>query len=91
MRGLDHLRPVGIQMDHRLLAIDILAGVHCVHGDLFMPVVGRPDDDGVDIFARQNLAVVASGEKIIAPEFLAMLEAAVIAIRHGYEFHSGDL
>ena len=54
-RGLDHLRPVGIQMDHRLLAIDILAGLHGVHGDLLVPMVGRADDDGIDVFALQNL------------------------------------
>ena len=89
--SLDHLRPVGIQMDHRLLAINILAGFHCVHGDLLVPMVGRADDDGVDVFALQNLAVVAGGKDVIAPEFLAVLEAAVVAIRHGNELHAGNL
>ena len=62
LRGLDHLRPVGVEMDHRLLAIDVFAGLHGVDGDLLVPVVGRADDDGIDVFAFQNLGVVAGGE-----------------------------
>ena len=89
--GLDHLWPVGIEMDHRLLAINVLAGFHGVHGDLFMPVVGRAYDDGIDVFALQDLAVVAGGKDIVAPEFLAVLQPAVVAIRDGDELHAGNL
>src|SRR4029077_4764790 len=42
----------------RLFAVDIFAGAHGVDADLGMPVVGRADDDGVDILAVNQLAVV---------------------------------
>ncbi len=42
----------------RLLAVDVLARPHGVDADLGVPVVGRADDDGVDILAIEELAVV---------------------------------
>ena len=89
--ALDHLRAIGIQMDHRLLAIDILARLHRIHRDLLVPMVGSSDDDGVDIFALQDLGVVAGGKNIVAPEFLAVLEPAVITIGHGNKLDPGNL
>ncbi len=48
-----------------------------------MPVVRSCDDDGVDVFPGKNLAVVARGEYVRAPEFLAMIEPSLIAIGDG--------
>jgi hypothetical protein len=42
----------------RLLAVDVLARLHGVDADLGVPVVGRADDDGVDVLAVEELAVV---------------------------------
>src|SRR5262249_40300534 len=39
-------------------AVDVLAGLHGVNADLGVPVVGRADDDGVDVAAVEQLAVV---------------------------------
>ena len=78
-------------MDHRLFAVDILARLHCVHGDLLVPMVGCADDDGINIFALQNLGVIAGGKDVVAPDFLAVLKPAVVAIRHGNELHPGNL
>jgi len=74
-----------------LLAIDILARLHGIDGDLLVPMVGRANDDGVDVLALQNLTVVARSKDVVAPEFLAVLEAAVVAIRHGNELHTRNL
>ena len=54
-------------------------------------MIGRADDDGVDIFARQDFFVIARGEDVVAPEFLAVLEASVVTIGHGNELHAGNL
>ena len=46
---------------HGFLEIDILACGDGGHGQLRVPVVGRADDDGVDVRARQQFAVVSVG------------------------------
>ena len=48
--------PSAVHVDHRLLAVDVLARLHRVHGGLLMPVVGRGDDHGINVLARKNLA-----------------------------------
>ena len=45
-------------MGDGLLAVDVLAGAHGGDGDGHVPVVGRADDDGVDVFAVEDVAVV---------------------------------
>ncbi len=89
--GFNHLRPVGVQMDHGLFAVDVFAGLHGIDRNLFMPVVGRADDDGVDVFAFQDFAVVAGGEEVCAPEFLAVLEPAVVTVRNRDQFDAGNV
>ena len=53
----EHLALVDRQRQ-RLLAVDVLARLHGVDADLGVPVVGRADDDGVDVLAVEELAVV---------------------------------
>ena len=43
---------------HRLFEIDVLAVVHRIERDLGVPVVGCGDDDGVDVVAGEDFAVV---------------------------------
>ena len=46
---------------HRLLAVDVLAGVHRVDRDLGVPDVVRADEDGVDVTPVEDAAVVVGG------------------------------
>ncbi len=48
-----------------------------------VPVIGRADDDGIDVFAIKNLLVILGGEDVRAMDFLHMGEAAVVAIAGG--------
>ena len=60
--GRDDLGAVGVDVDHGLFEVDVFAGVHGVDGGLLVPVVGCGDNDGVDVFAGEDLFVVAGGE-----------------------------
>ncbi len=62
-----------------------------VDGGLFVPVVGGGDEDGIDVFAREDFGVVAGGEEVGAPEFAGVGEAAVVAVGDGDELDAGDL
>ena len=89
--GGDDLGTVGVEVDHGLFEVDVFAGVHGVDGGLLVPVVGSGDEDGVDVLAGEDLAVVAGGEEVVAPELFGVGEAAVVAVGYGDEFDSGDL
>ena len=91
LRRLDHLRPVRVEMDHRLFAVHVLAGLHRVHRDLLVPVIRRADNDRIDILARQNLVVVARGEDVVAPDFFAAREPPVVAVGHRHQLHARHL
>ncbi len=65
--------------------------MHGVDRGLFVPVVGRCDEDGVDVFAAEDLAIVAGGEDVGAPQLLGVGEAAVVAVGDGDELDAGDL
>ena len=78
-------------MDHRLFEVDVLAGFHRVDGGVFMPVVGGGDDDGVNVFAGKNLAIVAGGKDIVAPELPGVGEPAVVAVGDSDQFHPWNL
>ena len=42
----------------RFFAIHVLAGLHCIDGDLDVPMVGRADGDGLHVPAVEHLAVI---------------------------------
>ena len=46
------------RVGHRLFAVDVLARLHGVDGHLGVPVVGRGDQDSVDVLAIEEPAVV---------------------------------
>jgi len=46
-------------------------------------VVGGGDEDGVDVLAGEDLAVVAGGEEVGAPQLFGVGEAAVVAVGGG--------
>ena len=78
-------------MDHRLLAIDVLACLHRVHRSLLVPVVRRGDDHGIDVLPRQYLAVIARRKYVVAPHLFAVRQPSVIAVRDRNQLHSRDL
>src|SRR5712692_7696339 len=45
-------------MRHRLLAIDVLSGLHRINGNFSVPMVGRCNQNGVNVFSLEQLAVV---------------------------------
>ena len=55
----DHRLALGDVVRDRLLDIDVLAGQHGLDRGQGVPVVGRGDDDAVDVFAVEHGAVVA--------------------------------
>ena len=78
-------------MDHGLFAVDIFAGFHGVDSGLFVPVVGRGDDHGVNIVAGEDLVVVAGREDVAAPDLFRVFKAAVVTVRGGNELDAGNL
>ncbi len=77
-------------LDHGLFAVHILARVHGVDGDFLVPMIGCGYDDCVDIRTRQDFAVIARDEDILAVDFLHPREAALIDIAGGYQFGTGS-
>ena len=78
-------------MDHRLLAVHILARLHRVHRSLLVPVVRRRDNHRIDVLTRQHLPVVARRKHVPAPQLLAPRQPAVVAVRHRHQPHSRHL
>ena len=68
MHGFCHRQRFAFIHGQRLFAIDMLAGGCGSQGDLVMRVVGRADVDGVDIGARQQIAIV--GAVLVAADFV---------------------
>ena len=79
--GVNDLGPIGVDVDHGLFAVNVFARVHGIHRRLHVPVVRSADNDRVDVLARQDFVVVARGLDIVAPQFLGMLQAAVVTVR----------
>ena len=61
---------IGYFADHGLLAVDIFARVESVSSNAGVPVIGGGDDDGIDIAAGEQFAIIASGENVLAVAFL---------------------
>ena len=78
-------------MDHRLFQVDVLAGIHGIDGRLHVPVVRGGDEHRIDVFARENFAVVAGGEQILAPHLLAVLAPAGVQIGHRHQLDARHL
>ena len=56
--GLTDLPALLDRQRHRLLAVDILAGLHGFDGDLGVPVIGGRDMDNVDLLVVEDRPVV---------------------------------
>ena len=54
----DHALGLFHRVGHRLFAIDVLAGAGRIDGHLAVPVIGRGDDDNINVLVRQEFTVV---------------------------------
>ena len=61
-----HRSPFDDVVRQRLFGVHVLAGGAGGNEDVGMPVVRRADDDGVDVFAVDNLAEVLNGLHILS-------------------------
>ncbi len=52
-------------------------------------MIGRGDDDGIDIAAREHFTVVAGGEYLVAVDLAGAGEAAVVDVADGGKFDAG--
>ena len=89
--GGDDVVPLGHLVDHGFLAIDGLAGLHRINGHPRVPVVRHADEDGVDIVAVQDLAVVDIHIDILAVDFLGVYATAVVDVGRGDQFDPRNL
>ena len=69
--GFDHRLAVVHVLHHGLFAVHVFAGVHGVDGDFLVPMIGRSHNHGVHVRPRQNFAVIAGDEDILAVRFPA--------------------
>jgi hypothetical protein len=76
---VDHRLAFLKRMDHRLPAVNILAGVHRVDGYAGMPVVRRSHDHRVNIRASQNFPPGIERAEFVSAE--PMPPAPMVAIR----------
>ena len=60
--GVDDRLPLVQVVGQRLLDVDVLAGGAGVDGHRHVPVVGAADQDGVDVLAVEELAIVLGGD-----------------------------
>ena len=54
-----------------------------------MPVVGNADQDGVDILAVENFAVVIGRGDVVSEDFLDVRPPAFVKVDGGHEFDAG--
>ena len=59
--GFDDKRPFVDGAGERLFDVDVAAGVEGVDRDVLMPVVGRGNEDGIEVFGVEQAAVVGEG------------------------------
>ena len=67
------MRPFADGVRQRLLAVNVLARLRGLDGTEGVPVVGRGDDDGIDVLAAEELAEVCVGGAAGERAFLFLL------------------
>ena len=76
------------RLHHGLFAVHVFAGVHGVDAMRGCQWSGDRDDDGVDILARQHLAVIARGEDLVALDLLGARQPALVDVADGRQLHA---
>ena len=75
----------------RLLDVDVLPRRAGVDGDRRVPVVGRGDQDGVEVLAVEQFLVVGRGERLRVGDLLAGVEVRLVDVADGRDPDVGDL
>ena len=78
--GRDERLALFPRMGHRLLDVDVLAGGQRLLRHLEVPVIGRGDDDGVDVGAGDDLGVVAGDGWRRSEQFQRPVEMPLVAV-----------
>src|SRR4029078_3500641 len=78
------------RVGHRLLDVDVLAGLHRLDGHLLVPVVRRGHDHGVDVLAGADVLVVRVDLRLAARAGPGALQSAGVAIRQRGYLYPGD-
>ena len=78
-------------MDHGFFAIDVLACIERVDGNLFMPVIRCGDDHGIDVFSVKDIFIMFGSKDIIAPLFPGGIQPACIKVAYGNQFYTRHL
>src|SRR5262249_35325855 len=72
------------------LDVDVLAGGDGVEGHGGVPVIGRADEDGVDVLAVEDILVTLGGGRPGVGELEAVGEGAVVDVADGDDLDVGD-
>ena len=89
--GGDELEAFVDRVGHRLLDVDVLAGVECRDGHRLVQVVGRADDDRIEAGAGQQLARVLGNRRLAARACLRAYGPAGVRVADGDDLHAGNL
>jgi len=76
----DDRRAFGRIMRQGFFDVDVLPRVAAVDRHRHVPVVGAADQDGVDVLAVENLAIMLGGESLRIRELLRCIEVGVINV-----------
>ena len=82
--------PLVDRVDHRFLAVNVLARLERLDGNAPVPVVRGRDDYRIHIAPRQDLAVIARGKEVGAPLLFGSRQAAVVEIADCDQFVARD-
>ena len=77
-------------MGHGLFAVDVLPRAHAVDDHRGVPVVGRADDDAVEVFRIEQSPVVSERLWGTARQFLSSHEVLIVDIAEGGQLDAGD-
>ncbi|HVJ09679.1 MAG TPA: hypothetical protein VM554_14980 [Acidisarcina sp.] len=83
MRGSNHGCSIGNAMRHRLFAVDILAGLDCVHHECLMPVIWNRNDQAFDVLVVQQFVILACGSDLGAGNLAGKGMALIIKVAGG--------
>ena len=74
----------------RLLHVHVLAGVESVDGDDGMPVIRHADEDGIEFFDLEQLAVIAEGFGV-GRVFFRQVDLRRVDVAQGRDIHVAGL
>ncbi len=85
---IDHGLSFGEVVRERLLNVNVFPGRAGIDGHRHVPMVGRADQYGVDIFAIENLAVLLRRDRLRIGQLLGQIDVHVPNIAYGSDAHA---